>query len=90
MSRDKLHVNSNSLGGAPQIKLDVGSGGSIPSDKGVGERGGHPDPETRGGSLKKKIFGPLGPQFRLKIRGGGPSVHRVYIVTLLDHEVMNV
>ena len=88
MSRDKLHVNSNSLGGAPQIKLDVGSGGSIPSDKGVGERGGHPDPETRAGSLKK-IFSALRASVSSKIKGG-PSVHSVYIVTLLDHEVMNV
>ena len=31
---------------------------------------GHPDPEIRGGSLKKKIFQPFGPHFSLKIRSG--------------------
>ena len=38
-------------------------------------RGGHPDPEIRGGGggLKKNLFRPFGPQFGLKIRGaGGP------------------
>ena len=34
------------------------SGGSRPSDKQVG--GGHPDPEIRGGGLKKNFFGPSG------------------------------
>ena len=37
---------------------------------------GHPDPEIRGGGggsgLPKKLFRPFGPQFGLKIRGGGP------------------
>ena len=33
--------------------------------------GGHPDPEIRGGSLKKIFFQPFGPQFSLKIRWGG-------------------
>ena len=48
------------------------SGGSRPSDKGVGE-GGHPDPEIwGGGSLKKSFFRSFGPQFGLKIRGAGP------------------
>ena len=54
----------------------------------LGERGGHPDPETRGGKLKRKFSA-----FRASASSknkGGPSVHRVYIVTLLDHEVMNV
>ena len=44
-----------------------------------GEGGVHPNPEIRwggggGGAISKKIFfGPLGPQFGLKIRGeGGP------------------
>ena len=35
---------------------------------------GHPDPEIRRGpGLKKKkfFFGPIGPQFRLKVRRGG-------------------
>ena len=39
--------------------------------RGGGGGGGHPDPELRGGSLKKK-FRPFGPQFGLKIRWGGP------------------
>ena len=34
--------------------------------------GGYPDPEIRGWpGLKKKIFRPFGPQFGLKIGGGG-------------------
>ena len=32
--------------------------------------GGHPDPEIRGGGLKKTFFQPFGLQFGLKIRGG--------------------
>ena len=57
--------------------------------RGLGERGVHPDPETRGGSLKK-IFSALRASVSSKNKGGGPSVHRVFIVTLFDHEVMNV
>ena len=35
--------------------------------------GGHPDPEIRGGGLKKNFFWPFGPQFGLKNKGGpGP------------------
>ena len=35
-------------------------------------REGHPDPEMGGGGgLKQKIFLPFGPQFGLKIMGGG-------------------
>ena len=45
----------------PQIRR--GGGG------GVG--GGHPDPQIRGVGSPKKFFGPSGPQFGLKIRGGG-------------------
>ena len=39
---------------------------------------GHPDPDTRRGpSFKKKNFlGPIGPQFRLKVRRGGSRVPR--------------
>ena len=33
--------------------------------------GSHPDPEIRGGSLKKNFFQPFGPQFSLQIRLGG-------------------
>ena len=37
--------------------------------------GGHPDPEIKwaggGGQSPKKLFGPFGPQFGLKKRGGG-------------------
>ena len=56
------------------------SGGSRPSDKGwgggvcVGGGGwccGHPDPEISGGPVSQKCFQPFGPQFGLKIRGGG-------------------
>lgn len=38
-----------------------------------GERGNsHPDPNKRaGGQTPKKFFQPFGPQFGLKIRGGG-------------------
>ena len=50
--------------------LTRGSGGSRPSDNGGG--GGHLDPEIRGARSPKKNFGPLGPQFGPKIRGGGP------------------
>ena len=41
------------------------SGGSRPSDNGGGS---HPDPEIRGGGLKKFFFWPFGAQFGLKIR----------------------
>ena len=40
------------------------SGGSRPSDGGVGGGGG-------GGGLKNICFRPFGPQFRLEIRGKG-------------------
>ena len=48
--------------------MEVCSGRSRHSDKGGGGGGGHPDPEIRGGGLKKK-FPPFRPQFGLKIRG---------------------
>ena len=32
--------------------------------------GGHPDPEIKGGSLKKNFLRPFGPHFGLKIREG--------------------
>ena len=48
------------------------AGESRPSDKGGGGEGGHPDPQMGGGEVSKKIFRPLGSQFDLKIRGGGP------------------
>ena len=35
-----------------------------------GGGGGHPDPEIRGGGLKKNFFWPFGPQFGLKNKGG--------------------
>ena len=39
---------------------------------GGGGRGGHPDPEDKlGGGLQKFFFRPFGPQFGLKITGGG-------------------
>ena len=33
----------------------------------------HPDPEMRRAAVSKKFFRPFGPQFSLKIRGGGGS-----------------
>ena len=51
-----------------KISIDI-SGGSRHSDKGGG---GHPDAEIREmPGLKKTFFRPFGPQFSLKIRGGG-------------------
>ena len=48
--------------------LQMGGGGGEGS-------GGHPDPEKMGGEVSKEFFfnffPPLGPQFGLKIRGGG-------------------
>ena len=54
----------------------VHSAGSRPSDEGGGEgSGGHPDPEKMGGEVSQNFFfnffPALGPQFGLKIRGGG-------------------
>ena len=37
-----------------------------------GRGGGHPNPEIRRGAISKNFcFGPPGPQFGLKIKGGG-------------------
>ena len=47
------------------------SGGSRPSDNGVGRGGGHPHPEIREGGGLQFFFRPFGPQFRLEIRGMG-------------------
>ena len=33
--------------------------------------GGDPDPEIEGSGFKKNFFRPFGPQFGLKLRGGG-------------------
>ena len=38
---------------------------------GGGGVSGHPDPEIRGGPISI-FFRPLGPQFGVKVRGGGP------------------
>ena len=49
------------------------SGGSRPSDKGEGGRGGgggHPDFEITGGLASKNFFRPFGPHFRLKKKEG--------------------
>ena len=48
-------------------------GGTRPSDKGVGGRvgGGHLDPEIRGARSQKNFSRPFGPQFGLKMGGGG-------------------
>ena len=58
------------------VIIDQYSGRSRPSDK--RERGGHPDPEKRGGvgggggpRPNKIFFQPFGPQFGLKTRGVG-------------------
>ena len=34
---------------------------------------GHPDPEIKGGGVSKKCFRSFGPQFGLKIKGGGQA-----------------
>ena len=50
----------------PNLQAGEGGGGS------VGGGGGHLDPELRRGpGVKKKKFRPFGPQFGLKIEGGG-------------------
>ena len=36
-----------------------------------GGGGGDPDPEIEGSGFKKNFFRPFGPQFGLKLRGGG-------------------
>ena len=40
--------------------------------RGGGGRGGHPDPEIKGGAVSKKFFQPFGLEFGLKIRGRTP------------------
>ena len=45
---------------------------SRPLDKTGGGRGGHPDPEMKGGTGLKLFFRLFGPHFVLKIRGAGP------------------
>ena len=38
----------------------------------IKDRFGHPEPEIRGvGGLQENLFRPFGPQFGLKISGGG-------------------
>ena len=50
----------------PDFHIRGGGGG------GGGEVGsGHPDPKNKAGRTPKKFFRPFGPQFALKIRGGG-------------------
>ena len=46
---------------------------------------GHPDPEIRGGGLKKKSFRPFGPQFGLKIRGPSPGSATAVRIVETDH-----
>ena len=38
-------------------------------------RGGHPDPEGRGGRSQKMFFRPFGPHFGLSIREGPATAH---------------
>ena len=71
-------------GWGSQIKLDVGSDGGRPSDKGGASSRSW---EKKGQS--QKIFSALRASVWSKNKSG-PSVHRVYTVTLLDHEVVNV
>ena len=48
------------------------SGGSRPSDNGVGRGGGQPHPKITGrGRSQKSCFWPFEPQFRQEIRGKG-------------------
>ena len=49
----------------PDLQAGEGGGGS------VGGGGSHLDPELRRGPGVKKKFRPFGPQFGLKIEGGG-------------------
>ena len=57
----------------PSVLIESPSGRSRPSDWGAGGRGGHPDPEIKGGGggeLKKKIFSALRASFWSKGEGG--------------------
>ena len=56
------------------INWEIASAGSRPWDKGEGEGGSHPDPETRGCRSPKSLFRPFGPQFRLTISGGARAL----------------
>ena len=60
------------------------SGGSRPSDKGGPC---HPDPEIRGGGLRKKFFRPFWPRFGPKIRGGPGTPPRS--ATTIQRGVLN-
>ena len=69
-------VGGGGGGGAPPPTSSRTAGRNQPvadPDLQIGGRGGgHPDPEIRGKpGLKKFFFRPYGPQFGLKIRGGG-------------------
>ena len=58
------------LDGCDAESVSVRSGGSRPSDKEGG--GDHPGPEIRGrDGVQKHFFRLFGPQFGLKIEGGG-------------------
>ena len=51
----------------PDLQVGGGGGGAV-----LGGGGSHLDPELRRGpGVKKKKFRPFGPQFGLKIEGGG-------------------
>ena len=72
---NKIRANNNLAAFKEGLKKVINqmqfSGRFRPSDKGVP---GHPDPDKSGRpGLQKKHFWPFGPQFGLKLKGGGPS-----------------
>ena len=71
-AKDVVHVEHSIV-----LTLKITSGGCRSSDKGRRVGDGHPNPEKRvEGRLKKTFFRPFGPQFGLKMRGGGGGVPR--------------
>ena len=66
-AKDVVHVEHSIV-----LTLKITSGGCRSSDKGRRVGDGHPNPEKRvEGRLKKTFFRPFGPQFGLKMMGGG-------------------
>ena len=71
-AKDVVHVEHSIV-----LTLKITSGGCRSSDKGRRVGDGHPNPEKRvEGRLKKTFFRPFGPQFGLKMMGGGGWVPR--------------
>ena len=71
-AKDVVHVEHSIV-----LTLKITSGGCRSSDKGRRVGDGHPNPEKRvEGRLEKTFFRPFGPQFGLKMRGGGGWIPR--------------